>query len=73
MLKHAHTFEEKMNEEYKEYKNKVKSGETKINTKGLFAYDIIQNIINGKLVDEELYNLMWDNQINILEGNKSNV
>lgn len=53
--------------------NNVKIGQTKINTNGLFVYEIIKKILFGATIDDELYDLMWNNQKNIFENCNSNV
>ena len=73
MLKYANTYMNKMNDEYSEYKKQVKKGESKINTNGLFAYEIIKKILSGLKIDDELYDLMWNNQKDVLKGCNTNV
>lgn len=73
MLKYANAYNTKMLEEYSMYKDQVKEGKRKINTEGLFAYEIINKIIYGKQVDETLYDLMWNNQKDVLNECKTNV
>ena len=73
MLKYTNAYINRMSEKYSEYKNKVKTGETKINTEGLFAYEIVKNILWGNKIDEELYDLMWNNQKDVLKGCNTNV
>lgn len=71
MLKYSSTFGEKDAKRYNEFKEAVKSGNTKVNTDGLFVYEIVKKYIQHKDVD--LLDLMWNNQKNILEGNKENL
>ena len=73
MLKYTNVYKNKMASKYSEYKNQVKNGISKINTEGLFAYEIIRKLLCGEQVDEELYDLMWNNQKDILNGCKTNV
>ena len=73
MLKYTNTYMNKMNDEYLEYKKQVKKGESKINTNGLFAYEIIKKILSGLKIDDELYDLMWNNQKDVLKGCNTNV
>ena len=63
----------KMNDKYLEYKKQVKIGESKINTNGLFAYEIIKKILSGLKIDDELYDLMWNNQKDVLKGCNTNI
>lgn len=72
MLKYTNTFKTKMSEKYEEYKAKVVSGDAKINTEGLFAYEIVKRIyMNNR--DEEICDLMWKKQKDILANNNTNV
>ena len=73
MIKYTKAYMKRMAEKYSEYKNQVKIGTTKINTDGLFSYEIIKNILWGNQVDEELYDLMWKNQKDVLNGCNTNV
>lgn len=73
MLKYTNAYMNKMNDEYLEYKKQVKKGESKINTNGLFAYEIIKKILSGLKIDDELYDLMWNNQKDVLKGCNTNV
>ena len=73
MLKYNETFNKNMPEKFKTYKESLIKGETKINTTGLFSYEIINKILTDKIYDEELYNLMWENQKDIFEGNTNNL
>lgn len=71
MLKYNHTFMRKMPDEFQEYKMNVTKGQSKINTKGLFAYEIIKKILMNPDGDNEIYDLMWQNQKEILVGHKN--
>ena len=73
MLKYTYTYMTKINDKYTEYKEKVRNGETKINTEGLFAYEIIKKILYQTDIDSELYDLMWNNQKDVLKGCNTNV
>lgn len=72
MLKYTNVFKSKMLDKYRLYKKNLRNGNDKINTEGLFAYEIIRKIIYNQ-GDSELYDLMWKNQKDILNGNTSNV
>ena len=72
MLKYNEVFKTKITSKYEEYKNEVKKGNAKINTEGLFSYEIIRNIMNHK-GDNELYDLMWNNQKDVLKGCNKNI
>ena len=73
MMKYTAAFMNNMKEEYSKYKNQVKNGESKINTNGLFAYEIIKKILFNQECDEELYDIMWNNQKDFLNGCTSNI
>ena len=73
MIKYTSAYKNRMTEKYSEYKNQVKTRKNKINTEGLFAYEIIKNILWGVQCDDELYDLMWNNQKDILKGCNNNV
>ena len=73
MLKYTNTYMTKISDKYNEYKKQVSTGETKINTEGLFAYEIIKKILYQTDIDNELYDLMWNNQKDVLKGCNTNV
>jgi len=73
MLKYTNAYTNRMPNEYSEYKNSVKKGETKINTEGLFAYEIVKKLLCGTKEDDELCDLMWNNQKDVLKGCQTNV
>lgn len=74
MLKYRNCFYGKCPKEYLEYLNSVKKGTKKINTKGLFAYEIVRNILYGTYSNEdELYDVMWNNQKDILDKCNKNI
>ena len=71
MLKYRDVFEENC-PSYQEYLNKVNKGEVKINTKGLFCYEIIEKIKRNR-INRQLANAMWEQQKDILKDNKDNI
>ncbi|MEE3343808.1 MAG: DUF2828 family protein [Bacilli bacterium] len=73
MIKYNEAYNRNMLEEYTKYKESVTKGEKKINTTGLFAYEIINKIITNKDCDSELYDLMWKNQKDIIPNNSKNL
>lgn len=73
MLKYTDAFMKRMPDEYLEYKNQVKAGESKINTNGLFSYEIIKKILFDSNNDYDLYDLMWNNQKDVLKDCDTNV
>lgn len=75
MLKYRKAFQRHCEDEYSEYLEKASKGEKKINTKGLFAYEIISKIY-GKNVnnnEENLYQAMWEQQKDVLNGYDGNI
>jgi len=73
MLKYTNTYMKRMSNEYSEYKNSVKKGEAKINTEGLLAYEIVKKLLWETKTDDEVYDLMWNNQKDLLKGCETNV
>ena len=80
MLKYRNCFNTRYKESYTDYLNKLSQGKAKINTTGLFAYEIIKKFINffgsvREITNEEsqLFDEMWKNQKDILNGNNSNI
>lgn len=76
MFKYTNVFEKRMNSMYSEYKTNLQKGIGKINTSGLFVYEIMLRLLqdnDGQKIDEELCDLMWKNQKDILNGCASNV
>ena len=65
MMKYNNTFNRYLESEFKKYKQSLAKGEVKVNTTGLFCYEIIQKILN-KQGDSELFDLMWQNQKEII-------
>lgn len=75
MLKYRKAFQRHCEDEYSEYLDKASNGEKKINTKGLFAYEIVSKIY-GKHVnknEENLYQAMWEQQKDVLNGYNGNI
>lgn len=78
MLKYKQAFQRNCSEAYSEYITKASKGEVKINTQGLFAYEIVKNIYKKSVRymtkdERNLYNAMWEQQKNILKGCDKNV
>ena len=73
MLKYTNAYMKRMSDEYSKYKDSVKKGDAKINTEGLFAYEIVKKLLWGEKNDDELYDLMWNNQKDVLKGCDTNV
>lgn len=76
MLKYRQAFSRNCPELYNKYLELANKGEVKINTKGLFAYEIVKNIRNKYNITSEerkLYNAMWEQQKDILKGYNKNI
>lgn len=72
MLKYRNAFEINCEDEYRQYLSEANSGKQKINTSGLFCYEIVEKILQGS-INRELANAMWEQQKDVLNGNKSNI
>lgn len=73
MLKYEQSFNRYCNEKYSQYLADVQKGTRKINTSGLFCYEIVRNMILGLPVDITLFDVMWNNQKDFLEGYNKNL
>lgn len=74
MLKYTNAYLKRMEEKYIKYKDDVKKGKEKINTEGLFSYEIIKKVLcRNRKDDEEIYDIMWNNQKDVLKGCNTNV
>ncbi len=73
MLKYRDCFNRNCNEKYSQYLADVQNGTKKINTSGLFCYEIVRNILLGLPVDVSLYDVMWNNQKDFLNGYDKNL
>lgn len=88
MLKYREAWQRHDETRYHQYLDGVNSGEKKINTAGLFCYEIVKKALGSMYSygygfrgdvaiidreDEQLLDLMWKNQKDFLAGNKSNV
>ncbi len=89
MLKYRGAFKRHCEDTYNDYLNKAQNGEKKVNTKGLFAYEIISKIFDSSKViylerfnsykrcvskeDEILFDAMWKQQKDILNGYDKNI
>ena len=70
MLKYSDCFNKNIKERFNEYKKALKKGEKKINTTGLFCYEVIQKILMTS-TNEEILDTMWKNQKMISTENKN--
>ena len=70
MLKYTSVFEREINERFTEYKKSLVKGETKVNTTGLFCYEVVKKVLALK-TDEVVLDTMWKSQKNIETGNNN--
>lgn len=70
MLKYTSAFEREINERFTEYKKSLIKGETKVNTTGLFCYEVVKKVLSHSL-DEVVLDAMWNSQKNIETGDKN--
>lgn len=70
MLKYNNVFNKNIHDRFIEYKQYLSYGETKINTNGLFCYDVIKKVYSHSS-DEAILDAMWKNQKSIDTGNKN--
>lgn len=73
MLKYRQSFNRNCSKKYAEYFAAVEKGEKKINTNGLYCYEIVKDIILKLPVNRDLLNVMWKNQKDILNGYDKNI
>lgn len=73
MLKYKQSFNRNCIDAYTKYLEEVHKGNKKINTTGLYCYEIIRNIVLGLPVDTSLFDAMWKNQKDILNGYNKNL
>lgn len=73
MLKYRESFNRNCNEKYVQYLADVQNGTKKINTSGLFCYEIVRNILLRLPVDASLFDVMWNNQKDFLNGYNKNI
>lgn len=73
MLKYRASFNRNCEEKYKIYLDDVSKGIKKINTTGLFPYEIVRKIMFEKDTSTELFEVMWNNQKDILKNYDKNV
>ena len=74
MLKYQDAFLRNDNQKYNKYLLDLKKGDGKVNTKGLFSYEIIKKVNKLQYGEKnELLDEMWKNQKDVLNGLSSNV
>ena len=69
MIQYTNALKKHQLERFNEYLEKVKSGETKINTGALYPYEIVAKALRSS---DETWNIMWEKQKNEVEGLTSN-
>ncbi len=73
ILKYRYAYYDNMTIKYEEYKSKVREGKAKVNTEGLFVYEVVKDLVLGHDVDSDLYDLMWTKQKDLLKDVNSNI
>ena len=75
MLRYKNAFKKHCKYSYEEYLEKAQNGEAKVNTKGLFAYEIVKKIYDRGITAEEekLYDSMWEQQKDVLKDCDKNI
>lgn len=73
MIKYRECFNRNCEEKYSKYLSEVNSGTKKINTSGLFCYEIVRNILLRLPIDVDLFDAMWKNQKDFLNGYDKNI
>lgn len=68
MLKYSKVFNRQINARFTEYKAALAKGDTKINTTGLFCYEIIKKLLYND-GDNSILDTMWNQQKTIDTGN----
>ncbi len=69
MLKYNNAFKHNMADKLNEYKSSLIKKEVKINTNGLFCYEIIKKIRSN--FDRDILNAMWESQKELSTGNNN--
>ena len=70
MLKYTEAFEREINERYSEYKKSLVKGETKVNTAGLFCYEVVKKVLSSRN-DKTILDAMWNSQKQISTGDRN--
>ena len=73
MLKYKKYFNKNMKEEYNNYLSSLVKGEAKVNTNGLFCYEIIKRVFEYNTGEDVLLDEMWKQQKDVLKGLNKNV
>lgn len=73
MLKYKEAFKRNDSISYNEYLSSLVKQEKKVNTNGLFVYEVIRNIYRSDDKNDVLLDAMWTNQKDLLKGKNTNV
>ena len=73
MLKYKEFFNENLTDRYNEYLKSLTKGEIKVNTSGLFCYEIIKKVYNNLTNEDPLLDAMWKQQKDVLKGINKNI
>lgn len=73
MLKYDNSFESNIKERYNDYLDSLKKGDVKVNTAGLFPYEIVRKIYREDKPNAELLDAMWKGQKDFINDLNTNV
>lgn len=73
MLKYKEFFERELSEEYQNYLTSLQRKEAKVNTSGLYCYEIIQKVWQNNYKRDILLDQMWENQKDLLKNINKNI
>lgn len=77
ILKYRKALAKHLGKKYTTFLDNINNGNAKVNTKGLFCYDIIKKIMQNRynMTDEDrkLFNAMWEQQKDIFKDNHNNI
>lgn len=73
MLKYKNFFNDNLTEKYHEYLASLVKKESKVNTSGLFCYEIIKKVYEFNHNDDILLDAMWKQQKDVLHGINKNI
>ena len=73
MLKYKNFFNGNLTEAYNEYLASLVKKEKKVNTTGLFCYEIINNVYKNNFKEDILIDQMWKQQKDVLKGINKNI
>ena len=73
MLKYKDFFERELSKQYQEYLTSLQKSEAKVNTSGLYCYEIINKVMRNNYRKDILLDQMWENQKDLLKDVDKNI